>query len=207
MYSVVLHSGEGIRLRAFIKVPKLSDAQLAMSKVNNQQIFSMSVTVTLATEKEKELCFLSSEVTSVLKEAPLHWMPLNKFLSLFYEKSSHPFDMNVLTMLPDIVTIIGKPGSEAICLATPDINSTRIHIVDWNAFSQEVHLLLKQYQGSMLLANFAASYWLKFDKQLEVNDKGVCLSDALKDVINICIKVDTGKDLVSWAKEGIVNGE
>lgn len=202
----MLHSGDGVPLRAFVKVPKLSDAQFAVTKVNNQRIFSTAVTVTLVTEKEKELCFLSTEVTSALKEAPLQWMPLNKFLSFFYEKCSRPFDMNVLTIVPDVITIIGKPGSEAICLSSPDLHTNTILVEDTRDFNQEVHMLLKDHKGYLLLGNFAASYWLKFDKQFQVNESGVCLSDALEGVVNVCIKEDAGKEVVSWAKEGIING-
>jgi len=115
--------------------------------------------------------------------------------------------MNILTMLADAVTVVGKPGSEAICMSTPDLHTAKIHIMDFDAFACEVYALLKQYLGKFLLANFAALYWLKFDKQLEVHGQGVCLSDALMDVMNVCIKVENGKDVVCWVKEGIVNGK
>ncbi|XP_048575860.1 uncharacterized protein LOC5520570 isoform X1 [Nematostella vectensis] len=206
VYSVVLHAGEDMPLRAFVKVPKLPDAQIAMSKVHNQQIFNTAVTVTIATEKEKELCFLRCEVTSVLKEAPLHWMPLTKFLSEFYEKCSHAFDMSSIGMLPDLVVILGKPGSQTISLVTHVLGSVKV-IIEQESFTLEVHNLLKQYKGNLPLVNFAACYWIKFNKHIEVGVNGIPLAEALEAVPNVRVtSSEAGNETVCWAKTGIRNG-
>lgn len=207
VYSVLVQADEGLPLCAFVKVPKLSDAQIAVSKVNNQKMFGTFINASIVTEKEKELYFMSCEVISVLKEAPLKWMPLNKFLGVFYERCSHPFDMGALMMVPDLVSVLGKPGTEAICLSSLGICSVKV-LVDAVTFAKKVHLMLKHQKGSLVLGHFAALYWLKYGKEIEAGDKGLFLTDALQSVPNVCIRRDvSGKDVLTWAKQGIVNGK
>ncbi|KAJ7340352.1 hypothetical protein OS493_003095 [Desmophyllum pertusum] len=200
--SVILHSGEGIPLRAFVKVPKLSDAHLAICKVHQKKIFNTYVTVNIATDKEKELCFLRCEVTSILKEAPLHFLPLNKFLSDYYEKCSRAFDMTSVGLIHDLVVITGKPGNQAISLVTRAIGSVKVS-VEPEQFARDVHVLLKSCEGTLPLVSFAASYWLKFDKKIEFNEQGTAFADVLSCVPNVKI---TDSLMVSWAKQAVNNG-
>lgn len=200
--SVILHSGEGIPLRAFVKVPKLSDAQLAICKVHQKKIFNTHVTVNIATDKEKELCFLRCEVTSILKEAPLHFLPLNKFLSDYYEKCSRAFDMSSVGLIHDLVVITGKPGNQAISLVTRAIGSVKVSI-EPEEFARDVHALLKSCEGSLPLVSFAASYWLCLDKKIESNEQGTALADVLSSIPNVKISDSL---MVSWAKQAIKNG-
>lgn len=202
MLSVILHSGEGIPLRAFVKVPKLSDAHLAICKVHQKKIFNTYVTVNIATDKEKELCFLRCEVTSILKEAPLHFLPLNKFLSDYYEKCSRAFDMSSVGLIHDLVVITGKPGNQAISLVTRAIGAVKVS-VELEQFSKDVHALLKSCEGALPLVSFAASYWLKFDKKIELNERGATLADVLSSVPNVKI---TDSLMVSWAQQAMRNG-
>lgn len=200
--SVILHSGEGIPLRAFVKVPKLSDAHLAICKVHQKKIFNTHVTVNIATDKEKELCFLRCEVTSILKEAPLHFLPLNKFLSDYYEKCSRAFDMSSVGLIHDLVIITGKPGNQAISLVTRAIGAVKVS-VEPEQFAKDVHALLKSCEGALPLVSFAASYWLKFDKKIVLNENGVTLADALSKVPNVKISESL---MVSWIQQAIKNG-
>lgn len=200
--SVILHSGEGIPLRAFVKVPKLSDAQLAIRKVHQKKIFNTHVTVNIATDKEKELCFLRCEVTSILKEAPLHFLPLNKFLSDYYEKCSRAFDMSSIGLIHDLVVITGKPGNQTISLVTRAIGSVKVS-VEPEQFARDVHALLKSCEGSLPLVSFAASYWLQFDKKIEPSEQGASLTDVLSCVPNVKI---TDSLMVSWVKQAVKNG-
>ena len=202
MYSVILHSGEGIPLRAFVKVPKLSDAHLAILKVHQKKIFNTHVTVNIATEKEKELCFLRCEVTSILKEAPLHFLPLNKFLNDYYEKCSHAFDMSSIGLIHDLVVIMGKPGNQAISLITRAIGTVKVSIKP-EQFANNVHALLKSCEGAIPLVSFAATYWLQFDKMIELSDSGDTLAEVLCNVPNVKV---TDSLMVSWAKQAIRNG-
>ena len=202
VYSVILHSGEGIPLRAFVKVPKLSDAHLAICKVHQKKIFNSFVSVTIATDKEKDLCFLRCEVTSILKEAPLHFMPLNKFLNDFYEKCSHPFDMSSVGLMHDLVVITGKPGNQAISLVTRAVCRVKVR-VDLHQFSKDVHALLKSCDGAIPLVSFAASYWLKFDKKLELNENGSALGEVLCSVPNVKISDSL---MVTWVTQAIKDG-
>ena len=202
VYSVILHSGEGIPLRAFVKVPKLSDAHLAICKVHQKKIFNSFVSVTIATEKEKELCFLRCEVTSILKEAPLHFMPLNKFLNDFYEKCSHAFDMSSVGLIHDLVVITGKPGHQTISLVTRAICNVKITVAP-REFANDVHALLKSCEGAIPLVSFAASYWLKFDKKLEPSEHGTALADLLSDVPNVKISESL---MVTWVKQAVRDG-
>ena len=200
--SVILHSGEGIPLRAFVKVPKLSDAHLAICKVHQKKIFNTHVTVNIATDKEKELCFLRCEVTSILKEAPLHFLPLNKFLSDYYEKCSRAFDMSSVGLIHDLVVITGKPGNQAISLVTRAIGAVKVS-VELEQFAKDVHALLKSCEGALPLVSFAASYWLKFDKKIVLNENGVTLADALRKVPNVKVSESL---MVSWLQQAIKNG-
>ena len=200
--SVILHSGEGIPLRAFVKVPKLSDAHLAICKVHQKKIFNTHVTVNIATDKEKELCFLRCEVTSILKEAPLHFLPLNKFLSDYYEKCSRAFDMSAVGLIHDLVVITGKPGNQAISLVTRAIGAVKVS-VELEQFAKDVHALLKSCEGALPLVSFAASYWLKFDKKIVLNENGVTLADALSKVPNVKVSESL---MVSWLQQAIKNG-
>lgn len=202
MLSVILHSGEGIPLRAFVKVPKLSDAHLAICKVHQKKIFNTYVTVNIATDKEKELCFLRCEVTSILKEAPLHFLPLNKFLSDYYEKCSRAFDMSSVGLIHDLVVITGKPGNQAISLVTRAIGAVKVS-VELEQFSKDVHALLKSCEGALPLVSFAASYWLTFDKKIELNERGATLADVLSSVPNVKV---TDSLMVSWAQQAMRNG-
>lgn len=203
VFSVILHSGEGIPLRAFVKVPKLSDAHLAICKVHAKKIFNTHVTVNIATDKEKELCFLRCEVTSILKEAPLHFLPLNKFLSDYYEKCCRAFDMSAIGLIHDLVVVTGKPGNQTISLVTRAISSVKVS-VDLEKFAKDVHELLQSCEGALPLVSFAASYWLKFDRKIEVNENGVVLADALSSVPNVKISDSL---MVSWARPAVRHGK
>ena len=204
---MILHSGEGIPLRAFIKVPKLSDAHLAMSKVSQQQIFNTNVTVTIASEKEKELCFLRCEVTSILKETPLHWTPLNKFLSEYYEKCSKSFDTNSLNLIQDLVLVNGTPGNQTISLVTHAVASAHV-TVEQEGFAWEVHEVLRGHGGEVEVAAFAALYWLKYGKMIQVAHNGVTLEGALNKVPNVFVAVKENESkVVTWIKQGAKNGK
>lgn len=183
-------------------MPKLSDAHLAICKVHQKKIFNTHVTVNIATDKEKELCFLRCEVTSILKEAPLHFLPLNKFLSDYYEKCSQAFDMSSIGLIHDLVIITGKPGNQAISLVTRAIGAVKIS-VEPETFPRDVHVLLQSCEGALPLVSFAASYWLKFDKKIELDGRGVTLYDALSSVPNIKISDSL---TMSWAQQAIRNG-
>ena len=189
-------------MRAFVKVPKLSDAHLAICKVHQKKIFNTCVTVNIATEKEKELCFLRCEVTSILKEAPLHFLPLNKFLSDYYEKCSRAFDMSSVGLIHDLVVLTGKPGNQAISLVTRAVTSVRVS-VESEQFAKDVHTLLKSFEGSLPLVSFAASYWLKFDRKIESSEQGTALVDVLNCVPNVKV---TDSLMVSWAKQAVKHG-
>ena len=183
-------------------MPKLSDAQLAIIKVHQQLIFNTYVNVTMATEKEKELSFLRCKVMSILKDAPLHWLPLNKFLSDFYEKCSHTFDMNSLGLLRDLVVICGKPGNQTISLMTRALGNVRV-TVEREPFAKDVHTLLKCNKGVLPLVSFAATYWLKCDKKIDVGEKGVPLAQVLAAVPNVRVSDSL---MVTWIKQAVRNG-
>ena len=170
--------------------------------MHQKKIFNTHVTVNIATEKEKELCFLRCEVTSILKEAPLHFLPLNKFLNDYYEKCSHAFDMSSIGLIHDLVVIMGKPGNQAISLITRAIGTVKVSVRP-EQFASDVHALLKSSEGAIPLVSFAATYWLQFDKMIELSDSGDTLADVLCNVPNVKI---TDSLMVSWAKQAIRNG-
>ena len=170
--------------------------------MHQKKIFNTHVTVNIATDKEKELCFLRCEVTSILKEAPLHFLPLNKFLSDYYEKCSQAFDMSCIGLIHDLVVITGKPGNQAISLVTRAIGAVKVS-VEPEQFAKDVHALLKSCEGALPLVSFAASYWLKFDKKIELNEHGASLADALSSVPNVKISESL---MLSWAQQAIRDG-
>ena len=190
-------SGEGLPLRAFVKVPRLSDAQLAITKVHGQTIFGACVSVSLATEKDKEFGALRSRVAGILREAPLHWLRLHKFLSCFYEKHTQAFDMNSLGLLHDLVVICGKPGNQTMSLLSRSLGGVRVK-VDREQFGEDVHALLKCNKGVVPLVSLAALYWLKFDRTIAVNSGGTPLVEVLAGVPNVRV---SDSQMVAWIKQ------
>ena len=111
VYTINLFKPEDGPLKAYIKVPKLTDAQLAICKVNDQQIFGTTVIVTFSIDKDKDATALRSEVTSVLKEAPFCWMPVAKFHEAYSNKyPNKTCDLSKLCLMPDLFKVISTPG-------------------------------------------------------------------------------------------------
>ena len=170
--------------------------------MHQEKIFNTRVTVTITTKKEMELFFLRCEVIAILKEAPLHFLSLNKFLCDYHEKCSHAFDMSSIGLIHDLVVIMGKPGNQAISLLTRAIGTVKVSVKP-EQFANDVHALLKSSEGEIPLVSFAAAYWLQFDKMIELSGSGDTLADVLCNVPNVKI---TDSLKVSWAKQAITNG-
>ena len=204
MLSVSLHGGESthVPLSAFVKVPRQSDANLAIEKVHQREIFNSRVTVNMATKKVKQHRHLMLEVVSILEEVPLYFLPLDKFLSDYHKKFSKMFEMNSLICLQDWVVLTGKPGNQAISLVTKAIGGVRVS-VDPDQFANDVHTLLKSCGGSLPLVSFAASYLLEFDRKIESNVQGSALKEVLRFVPNVKV---TESLTVSWAQQALEHG-
>lgn len=110
--------------------------------------------------------------------------------------------MSSVGLIHDLVIITGKPGNQAISLVTRAIGAVKVS-VEPEQFAKDVHALLKSCEGALPLVSFAASYWLKFDKKIVLNENGVTLADALSKVPNVKISESL---MVSWIQQAIKNG-
>ena len=68
--------------------------------------------------------------------------------------------------------------------------------------------MLKGHTGEVNIAAFAALYWLKYDKVVEVDQSGMALEDILKKVPNVMVsKKENEAKFITWIKQGTRNGK
>ncbi|XP_028415936.1 meiosis regulator and mRNA stability factor 1-like [Dendronephthya gigantea] len=196
VYSVVLYSKNGAPLRAFVKVPKPTDAHIAITKVSGKSILGKIVHVSLATERDKESCYLQDEAISILRGAPLSWLPLATFFTNFEKKYRKRLDERHLDQIQDIVVVNGSLGCQTISLLEGKIDSETV-IVD-DSFSSDVVKLLHHYDGVIPLVSFPALYWLEFHKDIAVSSTGSALEELLCRIPNVTVTGSTTKRNISW---------
>ncbi|XP_046855493.1 meiosis regulator and mRNA stability factor 1-like isoform X2 [Xenia sp. Carnegie-2017] len=200
VYSVVLHAKNGEPLRAFVKVPQLIDAHMVIPKVNGKIVFGRNMNVSLANEKEKELCYLQLEAVTVLLEAPLCWLPLATFFSNFEKKYRRNLDSRHFDEIKDSVVINRRNGRQAISLVEGKIELEKV-VVDSKTFTADVFKLLDQFDGVIALVSFPALYWLEFRKEIKSSPTGALLVEVLCGIPNVTV-VGTGtKQNIQWIKK------
>lgn len=196
MYSVVLHSKNGAPLRAFVKVPKPMDAHIAITKLSGKQILGKVVHVSIATDRDKESCYLQDEAISILREAPLSWLPLATFFTNFEKKYRKHLDERHLDQIQDIVVVNGSLGCQTVSLLEGKIDSEPVVVDD--SFSADVTKLLRHYDGVIPLVCFPALYWLEFHKDIAVSSTGPVLEELLCRIPNVTVTGSTTKRNISW---------
>ena len=194
-----MHAKNGAPLRAFVKVPKIMDAHMAISKVTGKLVFDQVVKVSLATERDKELCYLQDEAVTVLQEAPLSWLPLATFFANFEKKYRRHLDARHLEQIRDVAVVNGSPGCQTISLLEGKIDSESL-IVD-SSFASDVFKLLHHYDGVIALVSFPALYWLEFDKEIELCSTGSLLEELLCRIPNVTVVGTDVKRSIQWVRK------
>ena len=140
---VIAGHGKENNLHAFVKVPKLQDAQLCIAKLNNQMLFNSRIHVTFASAKENALLKMKSEVSSVLLDTYTGWLPMNDFLLSFKDRYQHAFHVLNFDQLKDLVYVDGCPGFQFVCLLHFPVGLLRVN--QGGEFEQEIEYLLKTH--------------------------------------------------------------
>ena len=186
-------------MRAFVKVAKIMDAHMAISKVTGKVVLGQVVKVSLATERDKELCYLQYEAVAVLQEAPLSWLPLATFSANFEKKYRRHLDGRHLEQIQDAVVVNGSTGCQTISLLEGKIDSEFL-IVD-SSFASDVFKLLHHYDGVIALVSFPALYWLEFDKEIELCSTGSLLEELLCRIPNVTVAGSDVKRSIQWVRK------
>ena len=172
---------------------------MAISKVTGKVILGQVVHVSIASERDKELCYLQDEAVTVLQEAPLNWLPLATFFANFEKKYRRHLDARHLDQIQDIVVVNGSAGCQTISLLEGKIDSQTL-VVD-SSFASDVYKLLHHYDGGMALVSFPALYWLEFHKEIEVCCTGSLLEDLLCRVPNVMVIGSAAKRSIQWVRK------
>ena len=172
---------------------------MAISKVSGQIVFGQIVHVSIACERDKELCYLQDEAVTVLQEAPLSWLPLTKFLTNFEKKYRRGLDVRHLEQIQDIVVLNGSAGCQTISLLEGKI-SVETLMVD-TSFATDVVKLLHHFDGVIQLACFPALYWLEFHKEIKLCSTGSLLEELLSRVPNVTVVGNSKERYVQWVKK------
>lgn len=172
---------------------------MAISKVTGKEIFGQIIHVSLAGEKDKELCYFQHEAVTVLQEAPLSWLPFPKFLSNFENKYHRSLDVRHLDQIQDVVVVNGSTGCQTISLLEGSIDSKTL-IVD-NSFSSDVFKLLHHYDGVIAMVSFPALYWLEFHKEFELHPGGSLLEELLGRIPNVTVVGTASERSIKWIEK------
>jgi hypothetical protein len=175
------------------------DAHIAISKVTGKTVFGQVVHVSIASERDKELCYLQDEAVAVLQEAPLSWLPLTTFCANFEKKYRRHLDARHLDQIQDSVVINGSLGCQTISLLEGKIDSQNL-LVD-NSFALDVFKLLHHYDGAIALVSFPALFWLEFHKEFELCCTGSLLVELLNRIPNVSVVGIANKRSVRWLKK------
>ncbi|CAK6962898.1 meiosis regulator and mRNA stability factor 1 [Scomber scombrus] len=105
------------QLKATIQMLSLQQAISAVSGLHRYKIGGKRIQVSLITGGScKSLAMLSSEIISILQEAPANCLPLFKFTEIYEKKYSRKLVVGDLYRLPDIVAVREQGGSRLVCL-------------------------------------------------------------------------------------------
>ncbi|XP_078612171.1 meiosis regulator and mRNA stability factor 1-like [Branchiostoma floridae x Branchiostoma japonicum] len=107
---------EGI-WKAMVKVPKMTDATLAISQVHRRKVGSKRIHVMLGGRRSPALQYLRSEVTAILSEAPGGCLPLFKFSEIYEKRYSRQVHLSDLHKLTDVVQVKDQGSAgRVVCL-------------------------------------------------------------------------------------------
>ncbi|XP_019616730.1 PREDICTED: meiosis arrest female protein 1 homolog [Branchiostoma belcheri] len=103
--------------KAMVKVPKMTDATLAISQVHRRKVGSKRIHVMLGGRRSPALQYLRSEVTAILNEAPGGCLPLFKFTEIYEKRYNRQVHLSDLHKLTDVVQVKDQGSAgRVVCL-------------------------------------------------------------------------------------------
>ena len=160
---IITGQGKENNLHAFIKVPKLQDAQTCISKLNNQMLFNRRIKVSLPSGKGNVILKLKSEVASILLETYAGWLSLNEFLIKYKEKFQHSFHILNFDLMKDLIYVDGQPGFPFVCLLNFPVGLLKV--IQKKEFTSEITQVLSMHNRRVPFARLVniAFAIVKFD--------------------------------------------
>ncbi|XP_027138423.1 meiosis regulator and mRNA stability factor 1 isoform X1 [Larimichthys crocea] len=105
------------QLKATIQMLFLQQAISAVSGLHRYKIGGKRIQVSLITGgNNKSLAMLSTEIISILQDAPANCLPLFKFTEIYEKKYSRKLVVGDLYRLPEVVAVREQGGSRLVCL-------------------------------------------------------------------------------------------
>lgn len=115
--SVELSPHTDYQLKAIVHMASLQPAIRAVSGLHRYKIGGKRIQVSLVTgSSNKSLAIFSTEIISILQEAPANCLPLFKFTEIFEKKYSRKLVVGDLYRLPEVVAVREQGGSRLVCL-------------------------------------------------------------------------------------------
>ncbi|ROL55038.1 Meiosis regulator and mRNA stability factor 1 [Anabarilius grahami] len=115
--SVDLSPHTDYQLKARVHMSSLQQAIGAVSLLHRYKIGSKRIHVSLVTgASNKSLTCLSSEISSILQDAPANCLPLYKFTETYERKFGHKLVVSDLYRLPEVVCVREQGGGRLVCL-------------------------------------------------------------------------------------------
>ncbi|NXP55922.1 MARF1 factor, partial [Heliornis fulica] len=115
--SVELSPHTDYQLKAMVQMENLQEAISAVNSLHRHKIGSKRIQVSLATgTASKSLSLLSSETTSILRDAPACCLPVFKFTEIYEKKFGHKLVLSDLYKLTDTVAIREQGSGRLVCL-------------------------------------------------------------------------------------------
>uniref|UniRef100_A0A3Q3GNY6 Meiosis regulator and mRNA stability factor 1 n=1 Tax=Labrus bergylta TaxID=56723 RepID=A0A3Q3GNY6_9LABR len=105
------------QLKATIQMLSLQQAISAISGLHRYKIGGKRIQVSLITGgSSKSLAMLSTEIITILQDAPANCLPLFKFTEIYEKKYSRKLVVGELYKLPEVVAVREQGGSRLVCL-------------------------------------------------------------------------------------------
>ncbi|XP_073707798.1 meiosis regulator and mRNA stability factor 1 [Garra rufa] len=115
--SVDLSPHTDYQLKARVHMSSLQQAIGAVSLLHRYKIGSKRIQVSLVTGAgNNSLTGLSSEIISILQDAPANCLPLYKFTETYERKFGHKLVVSDLYRLPEVVCVREQGGGRLVCL-------------------------------------------------------------------------------------------
>lgn len=115
--SVELSPHTDYQLKATIQMFSLQQAISAVSGLHRYKIGGKRIQVSLITGgSNKSLGMLSTEIITILQDAPANCLPLFKFTEIYEKKYSRKLVVGDLYRLPEVVAVREQGGSRLVCL-------------------------------------------------------------------------------------------
>ncbi|XP_071359796.1 meiosis regulator and mRNA stability factor 1 isoform X5 [Trachinotus anak] len=105
------------QLKATVQMLSLQHAISAVSGLHRYKIGSKRIQVSLITGgSSKSLAMLSTEIITILQDAPANCLPLFKFTEIYEKKYCRKMMIGDLYRLPEVVAVREQGGSRLVCL-------------------------------------------------------------------------------------------